>query len=969
MLGRCKYLAFAVMLAQVVPLCWAREYPYRWVFVSRSLRSDRDVADIERIVRTGSEHGINGMVLSAGLDRLDQQPADYLERLGKVKDICGQHGVEIIPNIFSAGYGGSVLAHDRNLAAGIPVVDAPLGVTGGEARLRPEQPVQVANGGFEEYEGDRLRGWRFSDRPGEVSFVDTQVHRSGGASLRFENFGRYEHGHGRVMQEVAVQPHRCYRLSCWVKTDGLEPAGAFRLQVLSPEGRNLAPYDPGVPATSDWRRIVMGFNSLDQERVRIYAGVWGGGAGRFWIDDVEIEEVALLNVLRRPGTPVTVRSEATGTTYEEGRDFEFIRDERLNFRFDHEPPTLKLRPGGRIREGERLRVSYYHGMGVNRGQVTVCMSEPQVYEIWRKQAELMHRHLGPSKYLLSMDEVRAGGSCRACKERGLSMGQILGDCITKQVAIIRQANPQAEVLIWSDMLDPNHNAHGDYYLVEGDFTDSWRHVPQDLTIVCWYYDKRVESLGFFSSHGFRTLAGAYYDGDTLENPRGWLDVLDRTPSAVGIMYTTWRNKYELLGAFGDLVAERAKQESFVPLFDGRSLDGWVNVNCAPETWTVRDGMIVCTGFPTGVLRTQTQYENYVLELEWRHMHQGGNAGLFVHSDPLPAVGQPFTRAIEVQIMDGNAGDVFAIHGATMTPDKPHPKGWTRSLPSEDRMKPPGQWNHYRVECRDSMVSLAVNGRQVTQAYHVNPRKGYICLESEGSEVHFRNIRIRELPGSNPPAEVVAEEDRGFRSLYNGLDLRGWRQVPGNEGHWQAKDWVLSYDGKSQASGEDKHLWTQKEFGDFTLIVDWRLPAEPKLEFVPVILPDGSQAVDAEGKPLAAAVMDAGDSGIYVRGQSKAQINIWNWPVGSGEFWGYRTDISMPAQVRQAATPVLNADNPPGRWNRFEITARGDRLTVKLNDKTVIREVRLPGLPAKGPIALQHHGDPVQFANVFIREFE
>jgi hypothetical protein len=168
----------------------------------------------------------------------------------------------------------------------------------------------------------------------------------------------------------------------------------------------------------------------------------------------------------------------------------------------------------------------------------------------------MHEHLGPAKYLLSMDEIRAGGSCRACKQRGLSMARILGDCITRQVEIIRAVNPKAEVLIWSDMLDPNHNAHDDYYLVEGDYTGSWRHVPKDLVIVCWYYAKRRESLGFFSSHGFKTLAGAYYDGDTLENPRGWLEVLDRTPRAVGIMYTTWQSKYDLLGPFGDLVAAR-----------------------------------------------------------------------------------------------------------------------------------------------------------------------------------------------------------------------------------------------------------------------------------------------------------------------------------------------------------------------------------------------------------------------------
>jgi hypothetical protein len=408
-------------------------------------------------------------------------------------------------------------------------------------------------------------------------------------------------------------------------------------------------------------------------------------------------------------------------------------------------------------------------------------------------------------------------------------------------------------------------------------------------------------------------------------------------------------------------------ENFVPLFNGKNLDGWVNVNCAPETWTVRDGMIICTGIPTGVLRTEKQYENYILELEWRHINKGGNAGLFIHSDPVTAVGQPFTRSIELQIMDGNAGDMFSIHGATMTPDKPHPKGWVRSFPSEDRMNPTGQWNHYRVESRDGTATLAVNGKVVTRGYHLNPRKGYICLESEGSEIHFRNIRICELPGSDPPADVVAQQDQGFRCLYNGLDLRGWKQTSGHEGHWRARNWILDYDGKSEA--QDKNLWTEKDFANFILIVDWRLPDEPRIDNVPVVLPDGSEATDADGKPLTVAVMDAGDSGIYLRGSSKSQINIWNWPVGSGEIWGYRKDMTMPPEVRRAATPILNADNPVGRWNRFEITVIGETVTVTVNGKTVIRKARLPGLPERGPIALQHHGDPVQFANIYIKELE
>jgi len=416
-------------------------------------------------------------------------------------------------------------------------------------------------------------------------------------------------------------------------------------------------------------------------------------------------------------------------------------------------------------------------------------------------------------------------------------------------------------------------------------------------------------------------------------------------------------------------ALQAADDEFAPLFNGKNLEGWVNVNCAPETWTVRDSMIICSGIPTGVLRSEKQYENYILELEWRHMKK-------IHSDALPVVGKPFTRAIEVQIMDGqntenytSHGDVFAIQGATMTADKPHSKGGMRSFPAEWRCKPAGQWNHYRIECRDGMVTLAVNGKVVTRGYYCNPRKGYICLESEGGEAHFRNIRICELPSSNPPADVVAQESRGFRPLYNGLDLRGFKQVTGNKGHWQAKNWILDYDGKSEAQGDDRNLWTEQEFRNFILIVDWRLPAKPKIDHVPVVLPDGSQATDSDGKPLTVSVLDAGDSGIYLRGTSKSQLNIWNWPVGSGEIWGYRKDKNMPSEVRRAATPILNADNPVGQWNRFEITAIGDRVTVLVNGKTVIRDAQLPEIPERGPIALQHHGDPIQFANIYIKELD
>jgi hypothetical protein len=434
--------------------------------------------------------------------------------------------------------------------------------------------------------------------------------------------------------------------------------------------------------------------------------------------------------------------------------------------------------------------------------------------------------------------------------------------------------------------------------------------------------------------------------------------------------------------------KKADAKDWMPLFNGMDLSNWVNVNCAPETFTVKEGMIYCTGKPAGFLRTNRQYENFILEMDWKHLKAKGNSGLFVWADALPARGVPYPRSIEVQIMDGiekkdekgrllytSQGDIFSIHGAKLKPDRPHPAGWERCLPNGEYTKPAGEWNHYRVTCINGTIKLAINGHEVSGASEVKPRKGYICLESEGSPILFKDLKIKvlkssrlpDLPGGKLKEDEEASADEGFQSLYDGLDLHGWKEDSGLKGHWQPRDFVLHYDGK--AEGKKKDLWTEKDFGDFILICDWRFPAKAVKKERPVIQSNGEEAIDDNGKPKTVEVLDAGDSGIYLRGTIKSQVNIWCWPVGSGEVWGDRTDKKMPADVRAAVTPKVRADNPPGQWNRFIITMKGDRLNVELNGKAVIAEARLPGVPLRGPIGLQHHGDPIEFANIFIRELK
>ncbi len=203
-------------------------------------------------------------------------------------------------------------------------------------------------------------------------------------------------------------------------------------------------------------------------------------------------------------------------------------------------------------------------------------------------------------------------------------------------------------------------------------------------------------------------------------------------------------------------------EDFVPLFNGTDLSNWVDINVNEDTFTVRDEMIICSGQPTGVMRTDRMYENFVMEIEWRHLRPRGNAGVFVWSDGVLAT-RHFTRAIEVQVLDGREtntytshGDIFAIHGARLVPDREHPTGAPRCLPSERRSNPSPEWNHYRITCYDGRITLAVNGAVVSGGSECNPRKGYICLESEGSPVEFRNLRIAELPSTDPEADEIAK---------------------------------------------------------------------------------------------------------------------------------------------------------------------------------------------------------------------
>lgn len=241
-------------------------------------------------------------------------------------------------------------------------------------------------------------------------------------------------------------------------------------------------------------------------------------------------------------------------------------------------------------------------------------------------------------------------------------------------------------------------------------------------------------------------------------------------------------------------------------------------------------------------------------------------------------------------------------------------------------------------------------------------------------VGIASVLAAVCPAADDTKASFQPKGKGWIRLFNGKDLSGWNAKEVGK-HWRVVDGVIDCHAEL---GPGPSLRTNRKFSDFVLHIEWRIRDLKGKYPMKIILPDGSYKKDANGKDIVLLRPNA-DSGIYLRGTPRGQINIWCWPCGSGELWAVRNDRRLSPAERAAAVPKVKADKPIGEWNAFDITLKGDRVTVVLNGKKVIDNARVPGLPPEGPIVLQHHGgkDPrtgrwnpasslVQFRNIWIK---
>lgn len=403
------------------------------------------------------------------------------------------------------------------------------------------------------------------------------------------------------------------------------------------------------------------------------------------------------------------------------------------------------------------------------------------------------------------------------------------------------------------------------------------------------------------------------------------------------------------------------ESGFVSLFDGQTLKGWKLVAKHGLGYGVTNGVMFCKQGGGGNLFTEREYSDFILRLEYK-LQNGGNNGVGIRA---PLEEDTSYSGMEIQILDDKA------------PKHAHIKPWQFNgsvyniVPATNGTPKIGEWNSYEITARGRNIKVVLNGKTIVntdlnqvrdpQVIEKHPGmfrdRGHIGFLGHNDYVEFRNVRIKDLP----PGEKENTPPKGFTALFNGKDLTGWKgllaapndnpanrakltpdalaaeQAKADQGmrdHWKADNSQIVFDGKGNS------LATRKDYADFEMLVDWKIP--PK-----------------------------GDSGIYLRGSPQVQIWETNSP---GQFKPPDGSGGLYNNEKNPRHPLKLADHPVGEWNRFRIVMVGEKVHVFLNHETVVKDTTLenywerekPIYPS-GQIELQNHGGPLWFKNIYIRE--
>ena len=512
--------------------------PELWFYYATNLQATENLKPLEAVFRGAAAAGYTQVLLTdSKFARLDSVMPVYFENAAKVKKLADELHLEIVPAVFPMGWSEALLSHNPDLVESLPVKDALFVVKDGEAHPVAMPPVSFPDGGFY-----NAKHW---------AFVDPVVH--------FENGVAHVNGakgvNARAMLRMTVAPFHQYHLSVRIRTQNYKEHPM--VQVLADGGDELNFADLEVKPTQDWTLYHVVFNSLESKEVTIsFRAGYSGSDGEMWWDSPKIEEAGLLNIVRRSSAPLTVSVSESGWGLKEGENFDALNDPKMGHTpwagaYDvwHEPPVMKMHG---VADGTKLSVSFFHSITTGDGKVMICPSEPQTVELLRDQARRIEALWHPKRYFMEHDEIRVLGWDPADQKRNMDAGALLADNLRTCTAILKEVNPQAKIYVWSDMFDPNHNAHDHYYLVKGNLKGSWEGLDPSVIVANWNFGKWEQSLAWFTGRGNHQIIAGYYDND----PEKIADFLKRAGGSNGIegvMYTTWENKYDDLEKFATAV--------------------------------------------------------------------------------------------------------------------------------------------------------------------------------------------------------------------------------------------------------------------------------------------------------------------------------------------------------------------------------------------------------------------------------
>ena len=512
-------------------------YEDRWVHVRNDLTSDAKLARFGKVARRAVESGFNGILFDGGLggEGMDFHRGNgaRLARLQEVKAYCRKLGLELIPMVWSVGRAHAITSYDANLAEGLPVRGVPYVCTGKTA---------VFAGKGDPVSADLFVGAQTLDANGRRGM------RCG----------------------FPAKPYRRYAVKLTATTEDFKRSGGTGINVYTVRSSvSFNANDKGgclggfsCPAENRRNReIYFEFVTRGDAEANVSASLYSrADSGRVAIGSVEVWEIGIRRPIVRDGAPFAVCDAETGVRYEAGKDYLVPKSNAALPTAKDRDVVLSIPAGSAIRPGAKLLVDAYESARFSESQVGACLSHPGLYGYFEKSAQAIDSLFDhPGKWFLSMDEIRAGGTCESCRASGKNRAQALAECLSRQRDAIRRVRPDALIYAWSDMYDPYVNANpdrrlDDYALCAGGYGFDELKVPKDIIAVVWGgKDTAEKSLRYFADRGYATLYAGFYD---VCNPlhfrvQGVVPLVNRILNCRGAIYTTWTDgKYDLLPQFG-----------------------------------------------------------------------------------------------------------------------------------------------------------------------------------------------------------------------------------------------------------------------------------------------------------------------------------------------------------------------------------------------------------------------------------